>query len=96
MRSAPQGLSVAISDIEVHDLAALVVDDEEREDGPEHHVVELQEITSPNISDVVLEKGRPPLPCRRTWSSNVTRVFLDGSSFYIQSVNNHYRRPSPS
>jgi hypothetical protein len=32
-----------------------MVDDEERKDRPEHHVVELEEITSPDIASMVAE-----------------------------------------
>ena len=49
-------------DIEVDDLGGRMADDEERKDGPELCIVELEEITGPELSDVVIEKTRPSLP----------------------------------
>jgi hypothetical protein len=65
------------SDIEVEDFAGPTVDDEERKEGPEHHVVELQKITSLDIAAVVVEKGRPRPPRRYARFVNPAHVLLD-------------------
>lgn len=56
---------------EVDDPASGVVEEEEREQGPEAGIVELDEVARPDALGVLSQEGRPPpeplMSARRTW-----------------------------
>jgi hypothetical protein len=47
------------------DFAGSELDEDKREDRAEEHVVGLQEVARPDLTGVVSEESRPPLPSRR-------------------------------
>ena len=50
--------------VDMHDFATGVRDDDEREDGAEPGIVQLQEVTGPDLRRMVSEEGGPRLPGR--------------------------------
>ena len=64
------------SDVDMHDLATAVPNDDEGEDGTEPGVIELQEVAGPDIRRVVTEEGVPRLS-RRLARAEGPHVLLD-------------------
>jgi hypothetical protein len=61
----------------MYHLAAVVFDEEQRENGAEQNVVELQEVAGPDLFRVVLEERRPGLVRRSGGFSDRAHVLLD-------------------
>ena len=70
------GISRRSSDAYVDHLARMQFDDEEGKEGSKEQIGDLQEVTRPDLCDVGVHKGCPPLT---SWllCANVSHIFLD-------------------